>query len=233
MADFSRIRSPYFGTGSILVVETPDGGALEARSVDSEDVAWQKLTIPPGLRVTPIAGEDTLALAYKGESIKQLAAFSAHTGDWSTVQLVEPVHETICTGRWTWWRTRIRRGTPSTRSAHKRVRGTFSKLPADTKPARETACEPFTEVHLGPARQPALRFQPEARQVVAGRDDETSGRKKGRLPVPERTAKAMIQPASSRSRRSRSSACSGVTSSGPNCRSSLRSGSGSAANKLF
>jgi RNA polymerase sigma factor (sigma-70 family) len=85
----------FLGTGSILVVETPDGGALQARSVDSEEVAWQKLMIPPGLRVTPIAGEDTLALAYKGETIKELAAFSAHTGNWSTVQLVEPVHETI------------------------------------------------------------------------------------------------------------------------------------------
>jgi RNA polymerase sigma factor (sigma-70 family) len=85
----------FLGTGSILVVETPDGGALQARSVDSEDVAWQKLMIPPGLRVTPIAGDDTLALAYKGESINQLAAFSAHTGNWSTVQLVEPVHESI------------------------------------------------------------------------------------------------------------------------------------------
>jgi RNA polymerase sigma factor (sigma-70 family) len=86
---------PVFGTGSILLVETQDGKALEARSVDSEDVAWQKLVIPPGLRVTPIAGEDTLALLYKGESINQVAAFSAYTGEWSTVQLVEPVRETI------------------------------------------------------------------------------------------------------------------------------------------
>ena len=61
MADF-RDPIPIFGTGSILVVDSKDGNSLEARSVDSEDVAWQKLMIPPGLRVTPIAGEDTLAL---------------------------------------------------------------------------------------------------------------------------------------------------------------------------
>jgi RNA polymerase sigma factor (sigma-70 family) len=94
LADF-RDPIPVFGTGSILLVETQDGKALEARSVDSEDVAWQKLAIPAGLKVTPVAGEDTLALMYKGESIAQLAAFSAYTGEWSTVQLVEPVHEEI------------------------------------------------------------------------------------------------------------------------------------------
>jgi hypothetical protein len=86
---------PIFGTGAILVVETPDGRALEARSVDSEDLAWHKLPIPPGIRVTPVAAEDTVALAYQGESIKQLAAFSAHTGDWSTVELAVPIQEAI------------------------------------------------------------------------------------------------------------------------------------------
>jgi hypothetical protein len=94
LADF-RDPIPIFGTGSILVVDSKDGNSLEARSVDSEDVAWQKLPIAPGLRVTPIASEDTLALKYDGESIKELAAFSAYTGEWSTVQLAEPVHETI------------------------------------------------------------------------------------------------------------------------------------------
>jgi hypothetical protein len=94
LADY-RDPIPVFGTGSILLVDSKDGTSLEARSVDSEDVAWKKLPIPRGLRVTPIAGEDTLALKYDGESIKELAAFSAHTGEWSTVQLANPVHETI------------------------------------------------------------------------------------------------------------------------------------------
>ena len=88
LADF-RDPIPAFGTGSIILVESPDGTALEARSVESEDSAWQKLAIPQGLHATPIAAEDTLALSYKGESIKELAAFSAHTGKWSTVPVTE------------------------------------------------------------------------------------------------------------------------------------------------
>lgn len=94
LADF-RDPIPVFGTGSIVMVESPDGSALEARSVNSEDSAWQKLTIPGGIRATPIAAEDTLALMYEGESIEQLAAFSAETGKWSTIQLAEPVHDAI------------------------------------------------------------------------------------------------------------------------------------------
>jgi RNA polymerase sigma factor (sigma-70 family) len=94
LADF-RDPISVFGTSSILLVETPDGRALEATSAESEDVAWHKLTIPAGVRVTPVAADDTLALHFEGETIKQLAAFSAHTGEWSTVELVEPVREAI------------------------------------------------------------------------------------------------------------------------------------------
>jgi RNA polymerase sigma factor (sigma-70 family) len=94
LADF-RDPISFFGTGSIILVETKDGSALEARSVDSEDIAWHMLPIPAGVRVVPVAAEDTLALHYKGETINQLAAFSAYTGQWSTVKLVEPVHEAI------------------------------------------------------------------------------------------------------------------------------------------
>jgi RNA polymerase sigma factor (sigma-70 family) len=94
LADF-RDPITVFGTGSIILVETKDGSALEARSVDSEDIAWHMLPIPAGVRVVPVAAEDTLALHYKGKTINQLAAFSAYTGQWSTVKLVEPVHEAI------------------------------------------------------------------------------------------------------------------------------------------
>lgn len=86
---------PVFGTGSILLVEAPDGQSLEARSVDSADAAWQKLALPTGVHATPVAGDDTLALMYEGESINQLAAFSAHTGEWKTVELAETVHGKI------------------------------------------------------------------------------------------------------------------------------------------
>jgi len=86
---------PVFGTGSILLVTSPDGKTLEARSVDDENVAWQRLPIPDGQQVTPIASKDVLALAYKGEGIGAIAAFSAHTGEWSLYNLESPLLDTI------------------------------------------------------------------------------------------------------------------------------------------
>jgi hypothetical protein len=77
------------------LVESPDGRTLQARSVESNDGEWRKLPIPAGLRAIPLAADDTLALAYQGESIDQIAAFSAHRGEWSTIQLNEPVREAI------------------------------------------------------------------------------------------------------------------------------------------
>ena len=123
LADF-RDPIPVFGTGSILLVESSDGKSLEARSVDSEDVAWQKLAIPAGIRVTPVAGEDTLALIYEGESIKELAAFSAYTGEWKTVATRRSLPTRRSRRPLGLAAHSIRPETRSMLSAHKRVHGT-------------------------------------------------------------------------------------------------------------
>jgi RNA polymerase sigma factor (sigma-70 family) len=87
---------PVFGTGSILLVTSPDGKALEARSVDNDNVEWHRLPIPDEQQVTPIAGKDVLALAYQGKSaIGTIAAFSAYTGEWSLFNLEGPHPDSI------------------------------------------------------------------------------------------------------------------------------------------
>ena len=155
-----------------------------------------------------------------------------HTDAWSTIKLAEPVHEAISPA--------VGLGGALYQAgnafyAYSSERGAWDvlKLAADAK-SRRNRERAF--------RQPTSRSSTEIgcivfsfdRQMVAGRDDEIAARNQSQgRPGPRRTVKAMIQPASSRSRRIRSSACSGVSSSGSTCRSSLRSGSGSAANRLF
>jgi RNA polymerase sigma factor (sigma-70 family) len=102
---FSSVNAPgvadtndwggWIGTASIVVVQSADGTALEAKSVDVEGDAWKRLPIPVGIKVSPVASSDTLALMYRGNTIDQLAAFSAYTGEWSIVQLTKPVQKTI------------------------------------------------------------------------------------------------------------------------------------------
>jgi hypothetical protein len=84
-----------FQTGSILVVDSPDGTALEAKSVDVAGESWRRFPIPNGLKVSPIGSDDIVALAYRGKTIDQLAAFSAYRGEWSVVKLVQPIQEQI------------------------------------------------------------------------------------------------------------------------------------------
>jgi RNA polymerase sigma factor (sigma-70 family) len=103
-APASYIVNPYqpgtsgfalFQTGSILVVDSPDGTALEAKSVDVAGESWRRFPIPNGLKVSPIGSDDIVALAYQGKTIDQLAVFSAYRGEWSVVKLVQPIQERI------------------------------------------------------------------------------------------------------------------------------------------
>jgi hypothetical protein len=84
---------PVFRSSSILVVESPDRRSWQAMSLDSEDVAWQKLSIPAGVTATPLLTEDTVALTLKGKSIDHVAAFSRSTGKWSVQHLSKPAEE--------------------------------------------------------------------------------------------------------------------------------------------
>ncbi len=53
------------------------------------------MPIPAGLKATPLVGPDVLALAYRGKTIDQVAAFSASKGEWSTVKLSKPIDGSI------------------------------------------------------------------------------------------------------------------------------------------
>ncbi len=87
---------PVLGMGSLLLVTSADGTALEAKSLDFDDSGWKRVPIPVGLDVTPLMNFEGIALAYKGKSIDRVAAFSARTGDWSEVKLVKPVADDLC-----------------------------------------------------------------------------------------------------------------------------------------
>jgi len=86
---------PVLGVGSLLLVTSADGTALEAKSFEIEDQNWRRSPIPDGLKVTPIIVSEVVALAYRGKLIDHLAAFSAHKGEWSEVKLVKPVEDAI------------------------------------------------------------------------------------------------------------------------------------------
>ena len=91
-----RDQLPIFGTKSILVVESPDRMSWEAMSLESGNrTTWQKLSFPPGIQASPLAGEDTLALILKGKTIDHVAAFSMYTGEWSKQHLLKPVEDEI------------------------------------------------------------------------------------------------------------------------------------------
>ncbi len=89
---------PVFGTGSILLVKSQDGRAYEAWSDDvDQDIngGWQRLAVPEGVKVTPIANPDALAFAYKGKTIDEVAAFSARHGQWQRMKLRVPVEGSL------------------------------------------------------------------------------------------------------------------------------------------
>jgi hypothetical protein len=86
-------ESPVFRVSSLLVVQSPDRTAIQAMSLDAGDQAaavWAKFTVPPGVSASPLIVEDTLALALKGRTIDQVAAFSRHTGQWTVQRLLKP-----------------------------------------------------------------------------------------------------------------------------------------------
>jgi RNA polymerase sigma factor (sigma-70 family) len=89
---------PSFGWGSIVLVKSQDGRSYEAWSddVDPDTTGgWQRLTIPDGMKLTPLCTIDTLAFAYKGKTIDEIAAFSATHGRWERVKLRVPVEESL------------------------------------------------------------------------------------------------------------------------------------------
>jgi len=90
---------PVFRSQSILVVEAPDGKGFAAMTTDPLEGPWngewKKYVPPAGQTATPIMGNDVMALMMKGESITEIAAFSAARGEWVAQRLLNPVREQI------------------------------------------------------------------------------------------------------------------------------------------
>jgi len=82
---------PVFRTESILLVESPDGTSLEAMSLETDNPKWQRLSIPPGVKLIPIMGSDVMAFVLRGTEINHVAAFSAFTGEWHMQHLLLPI----------------------------------------------------------------------------------------------------------------------------------------------
>ena len=84
-----------------MVVESADGTGWEAMEQgqvgDPQSTAgvWKKLTVPPGIKATPIMAESTIALVYQGKQIEEVAAFAGQIRGWSTQRLRKPVQDDL------------------------------------------------------------------------------------------------------------------------------------------
>jgi RNA polymerase sigma factor (sigma-70 family) len=97
MADF-RDPIPVRRSQSILVIESPDGKGVAAISTEFEHFEnndWKRYEFPTGQTATPIMSNDVLALMMKGETVTEVAAFSAMTGEWKTQRLLNPIKQQI------------------------------------------------------------------------------------------------------------------------------------------
>ena len=75
---------PVLRSGSVFVVESADGTGWEAMERGQgdpfrTDTVWKKLTVPPGIKATPIMSESTIALVYPGKQIEEVAAFAGRS----------------------------------------------------------------------------------------------------------------------------------------------------------
>jgi RNA polymerase sigma factor (sigma-70 family) len=91
---------PVLTSGSIMVVESADGTGWEAMERGQgdrfqTDTVWKKLTVPPGIKATPVVAESTLALVYQGKQIEEVAAFAGQIAGWSTQRLRKPVQDDL------------------------------------------------------------------------------------------------------------------------------------------
>ncbi len=91
---------PVHRMGSILLVESADGKGYAAMSSEAGTGEWKRYQLPAGQTATPQLSFDVLALAMRGETITEIAAFSATTGEWVPQRLLKPVKEQISPGLW-------------------------------------------------------------------------------------------------------------------------------------
>jgi RNA polymerase sigma factor (sigma-70 family) len=96
-----RSAIPVLRSESVMVVESADGTGWQAmelaRPGDPRSTAgvWKKLTVPAGIKATPIMSESTIALVYQGKQIEEVAAFAGPVRGWSTQRLRKPVQDDL------------------------------------------------------------------------------------------------------------------------------------------
>jgi hypothetical protein len=94
-------RIPVLNSGSVMVVESADGTGWQAmekgQGADPKGPfgVWKKLTLPVGIKATPVMAESTVAMVYRGKQIEEVAAFAGQIRGWSTQRLIKPVHDDL------------------------------------------------------------------------------------------------------------------------------------------
>lgn len=77
----------------LIVVQVPGKNSIAAYS--AERGGWQTYEVPPGVTATPVADVNAILLQLQGETIQELAGFSAFTGRWHRHPLREPFNGKI------------------------------------------------------------------------------------------------------------------------------------------
>jgi RNA polymerase sigma factor (sigma-70 family) len=92
---------PVLRSGYVMVVESADGTGWEAmeraQAGDPQSTAgdWKKITVPVGIKATPIMSDSTVAFVYQGKQIEEIAAFAGQIKGWSTQRLRKPVQDDL------------------------------------------------------------------------------------------------------------------------------------------
>jgi hypothetical protein len=86
---------PVLRSQFILVVESPDGKGFAAMSTEAGNGDWKRYELPAGQTATPIVGGDVATFVMFGETITEIAAFSAAIGEWAPRRLLKPIKEQI------------------------------------------------------------------------------------------------------------------------------------------
>jgi hypothetical protein len=91
---------PVLSSGSVMVVESADGTGWEAMEKGRVDPkgpfgVWKKLTLPVGIKATPVMAESTVAMVYQGKQIEEVAVFAGQVTGWSTQRLRKPVQDDL------------------------------------------------------------------------------------------------------------------------------------------
>ena len=145
------------------MVQSADGKGVAAMSTEAGNGEWKRYEHPAGQTTTPLAGPDVLTFVMKGETITEIAAFSATTGEWATQRLLKPVKEQIspvvgpgC--------ALFQEGNNFYAFSAQKGQWDVLSLPDGEKPRASS----LHQLHHGAAGRPDLRLPLQAGQMVPG-----------------------------------------------------------------